>query len=157
MPKIINKINADGTTFDAEPIVTRTVEQGNQLPVIGGAVWEAIHSARAILEQAVTQLQSKVLSAPVTYNGETYSTVEELIAAIAENHTDSVTQGSSAVITAGGTYADKSAVAASGSLKNFTAGGAYKYFAKQTTALAWLKKVFGDDYETKLANGYFVD
>ena len=153
----IDKVNADGTTYAVEPPVARVVEQGNHLPVTSGAVWDAIKNARTALENAIALLQPSELSSPVLFDGETYTTVESLLAAISESHTDTVTSDSTQVITAGGAFSDKTDAASEGDSKNFTAGGAYRYFAKQTTALAWLKKVFGNDYETKLANGYFVD
>lgn len=52
------------------------------------------------------------------------------------------TEGSQHAVKSRGIYADKSSIPVEGSTKNFTAGGAFNFFAGYTSAKDWIAKVF---------------
>ena len=52
-------------------------------------------------------------------------------------------------VASGGVFADKSNVPVQGSTKNFTAAGAFDFFANQTDKTGWLTKVFGPRFGRK--------
>lgn len=150
---IISKFNVENEDYKIKPVITNEVEENSEEAIKNKAAYKAISESETIIAYA----QNKELSTPVDVGGTLETTVEDALQALAVYHSSVPASGDTKPLTAGGVYTDKSAIAMQGSTANFTAGGAYAYFNGFTTALAWLKSVFGNDYEQKVARGYFVD
>lgn len=150
---IVSKFNVENADYEIKPVVTSKVEENSEETIKNKAAYKAISESETIIAYA----QNKELSMPVDVGGTLETTVEDTLQALAAYRSSVPVPGDTKPLTAGGAYTDKLATAMQGSTANFTAGGAYAYFNGFTTALAWLKSVFGNDYEQKVARGYFVD
>ena len=133
------------------PIKSEVMEKGSEEIIKNRSVRKILDT----VDNSFPRAQNKQMSVPV-FNR---NTVEDAIQAIAKNRAYAVPGQvpSSLWMTAGAAYDDKADRAVASSHSNFTSYDAYRYFDGCTTPLEWLRHVFGNDYQQKLARGYFVD
>lgn len=139
MPEKIDRVNIEGVTYDIEPVMDRSVEQGGARAVTSQAAYAFIKDRHDTLD---ARKQDKVLDPPPEVCGEEESLIEQAVVSMADC-SDVPAEGSGKFFTAGGAQADKAADFTDTSRKNFLSGMAFRAFGKTHYPKSFLGKVFG--------------
>lgn len=149
---LLEGFDVEHEEYTLAPVMSDVMEKDSLEVVINKAILKVINRIKNLFPLA----QNKQLSEDI-YSA---STVEQFLINFASRRTGSMTLSASDpsyLVTAATAWNDKADSPAEGSSLNFTANGAYAMFDGCTTPIQWLRHVFGNDYEQKLARGYFVD
>ena len=115
-------VTEDGETRALTPVMVRSITDTQHLPVPSNLIYDYIYKIAHAVQQG---MQPKDLSEPMNFHGEVLTTVLDALRHIADYYTAVPASGSSKNYTAGGAYADKVNAPEQGSAKNLTAAGAF--------------------------------